>query len=336
MANLTARSCFRWAALSALVFSIVYASHALAQEEDLAEGEEAARASFMRGRELFDAGNYEQALPAFSESVREFASPNAQVMVAETLRRLGRLDEAALAYEKVLLLATQHISAESYAQARATAQTELQKLWKRVARVQIDVAGTQRPRRVLLGEREIEPDQLNRAWPVMPGSVEVVAEFADREPWSRTIRTRAGAQTRVEIAASAARIEEGEQEAAHDAGQVDAAREEAGSGLETAGWVSLGAAGVGLATFATFYALALDEHGTYEAQCVAKPCTDEEYERLIEPGRSYNTVAHVGLATGVVGAAAALVLLLLDSGAAEESDPVVQAGRDSVSLRVRF
>src|SRR5258708_31077752 len=55
---------------------------------------EQAQAQFQRGKKLYDAGNYEEALSEFRASLDIVASPNTRLYSARCLRELNRIVEA--------------------------------------------------------------------------------------------------------------------------------------------------------------------------------------------------------------------------------------------------
>jgi tetratricopeptide (TPR) repeat protein len=61
-----------------------------------------ARARFTSGRAHYDAGNFEHALSEFLAGYTAWPAPSFLVNVAQCLRRLDRLDEAAGAYQRYL------------------------------------------------------------------------------------------------------------------------------------------------------------------------------------------------------------------------------------------
>lgn len=305
--------------------------------------EEAAREAFARGRIEFERGQFEQALSSFRDSVAQFSSPNTQVMVAKTLEQLGRFDDATLAYETAIALAAQHTPPEKYARARESSQSALQALWTKTGRVRVVLEAGAVPKRIRIGSRDLDLANLERAWPVLPGTVSVVVEFVGPATATYVVQVAAGAEKHVQIksqeqpqplAQSVDRFANTEREPDRQENPEPLATNTAS--LETAGWVSIGIAGAGALAFGLFYGLAADEYDTYEASCVAVACGDEQRRDLIEPGQTYNTVANIGLVTGAVGAAAAIVFFLL--GDSNEEPPTTAFGvtDDRVNLRWTF
>ena len=93
-----------------------------------------------------------------------------------------------------------------------------------------------------------------------------------------------------------------------------------GSGLLTAGIVTLAVGGAGLASFGSFGGLALGEYGTLEDRCGGS-CSEQDVSTL----STFNTVADISLGVGVAAVIAGTVLVII--GASE-------GGEESSSARV--
>ena len=97
---------------------------------------------------------------------------------------------------------------------------------------------------------------------------------------------------------------------------------------------------LGLATFGVFGALNNSKFSDLEDQCSNNQCP-ADLESDADTGRTYQTIANVGLIVGGVGLAAGAVLFLTsDSGSKENSasstTPVVGVGPGSVMVRGKF
>ena len=89
----------RWMAAGAIACAAgIWAAPALAETAD----EQAARALFTEGNELFAAGDYVAALERFQTAYARTSNPKVLLNIGTTLKQLGRFAEAATVYESYL------------------------------------------------------------------------------------------------------------------------------------------------------------------------------------------------------------------------------------------
>jgi hypothetical protein len=126
--RLPARLLARLASLAAVV--VVLASPATVHAD-----EAAARAHFKKGIELYDKKHYAEALTAFQDAYREKPSAGIKQNIALSLKGLGRLAEAATAFDEALDEGKGTLKPET----RAAMERELAELSKSVATVNLTV-----------------------------------------------------------------------------------------------------------------------------------------------------------------------------------------------------
>ena len=182
-----------------LVASLVWAD----AEEDQARG------FFKDGVELLQKGSFEQALERFERAYELWKNPKILLNIATTLRELGRLPEAAEAYE-------QYLRDPGADPARtADVRNALGEIDAKVLRVRIEVLTpgaivtidgvplqserqrtTGRIVRALPDEREQTRERLVR---LVPGEHSVGASLDGYEPWSQSVVGAAGERKALRI-----------------------------------------------------------------------------------------------------------------------------------------
>src|SRR5688572_9681477 len=156
------------------------------------EQAELAQKSFLAGDEHYDAKRYEEALKLFRESYDVVASPNSRLMIARSLRELGRFDEAFPEFEAAVEVAKAAAAAEDkYAQTQKAAEDELRQLTARIGRLQIKLLGASTDAKVTVAGKSYDAAALERPLVVAPGNVSVSAIGTD------------GREVRMEVAVGA-------------------------------------------------------------------------------------------------------------------------------------
>lgn len=102
---------------------------------------ERARELANRGFELFEAGQYAEALQALQAAEAEFHAPTILLHLARTQVRLGRLVEAKASYERIIGEALPPGAPPAFLEAQSAARAELAEVVKRAPTVEILVHG---------------------------------------------------------------------------------------------------------------------------------------------------------------------------------------------------
>src|SRR5262245_9884500 len=110
---------------------------------------------FEQGTAYYSAGRYEEALEEFRASIALFDSPNTGVVFARTLAQIGRLADAASAYEHAVESAGNNAR---YADALVVARRELTELEPRVARLRVQLQNAPAGAHVQIDDRPIAND----------------------------------------------------------------------------------------------------------------------------------------------------------------------------------
>lgn len=307
----------------------------------------AAQKTFQVADELYDARRFEEALTAYRASYDIVASPNSRLMVARSLRELGRLEEAY--YELEGTVADAESAAEKdekYAPTARAAREELEALRQRVALIRIELVRPPPGTRLSVGGRRVEPEALKRPLVVAPGPLTIVAEAPGRPKLRRELTLDAGTSSALELdlkpGAPPARVEPApRREPAEPVRRAPSAHTgDSGSALRPWAWVAGGVGLVGLASFGVFGALNNSTFGDLESDCPDGHCSPDRGED-IDTGRTYQTLANVGLAVGVIGLGTGAALFFASSDGKGETSGAsrrawVGVGAGSVRVGGRF
>ncbi len=308
-----------------------------------------AQTRYLRGVKEYKAGDYEHAAQAFKSSYEIVASPNSHMMFARALREAGHFDQA---YEEFALTQNEAgklaIKLPRYATAAESAEAEKKAVLKKVAAISVEVDGDPSTVTLYVGSRQV-PEARWRAIAVKPGSVDVTARLAGgRRVW-RNVTASIGHVTRVQLDVS-------HPAAAADAGTPHPApvgptapANATGPGdkgtprqhpLRRYAYVAGGVGVAGLLTFTIAGAMSRSTYNDLSNTCSNNVCPPAQANE-IDKGKTEQTIANVGLAVGIAGAAAGIAFFVIDLNhpsprhdAARHLD--LKAGPGSVSVEGTF
>lgn len=308
----------------ALVFVSLFALTAPAWSARADAGGAAAsdeKARFKAAQDLFDKGKFAAALPLF----RAIESPNATFYAGLCLRELKQLPEAYEELSAAIRGATARAATEPrYAATRDAASTERAALTAKIGLVVIAVTDRPAGLEVKVAGRLLAAERLGESVAVAPGPVLVEATAPGRAAFQRELAIGAGSSEVLAIALPPA----GGASADHAASP----RDQSGGTARTAGFVVAGLGAAGLVTFAITGALANSKYDSVSKACGGTHCADPAYSSQIGAGKTLDTVANVGLATGLLGAAGGALMILF--GGPRPAPVAVAASPDGARLFV--
>jgi hypothetical protein len=276
---------------------------------------EQAQARFLRGKDLFSRKKFEEALAEFQASIEIVESPNTRLQIARALRAMARYVAAYAELGRTLVAAKELSTQDSrYQRAYEAAVQERSELQPLLGFVTLTIQNPSDGTRLRVGPEEI----LRAAWsepvPVFGGSAEIDVETPGHAPVKNTVSVAPGATAALTVDA---------QSGAPDAVAVQAPAPpppaapppppEAHRDLHALrpwAYVAGGVGVAGLATFAIAGALAGSSYGDLQSSCGGGACPPSKSGEIAS-GKTQQTVANVGLALGLVGAAAGGVLFYL-------------------------
>jgi hypothetical protein len=272
---------------------------------DAATPEQSTEASdkYRAGTAAFEAGRYDEALGHFEKSYDVVASPNSHLMIARTLSKMNKNAEAFAAIESTIAEADLAASkSDKYKKTAQMARAERDEMTKKVGFVVVSLPST-----VTVGSETIKSPDLGRVV-VSPGKNEVVLRLPTGEETRRTVEVAAGDVKRVDLALPAPSAA-APAPAPAECPPARTVHTSSGIDQRTLAYV---AGGVGVAGFATFAVFGILNNGKYqdlEAQCPGGICPPGASSDA-ETGRTYQTLANVGLGVGIVGLATGTILFL--------------------------
>jgi hypothetical protein len=278
---------------------------------------EEAQTRFARGHDLFAAKKFEEARDEFEKSYAIVASPNALLFMARCDRERGKLVAAYAEYGRTVAEAKEHAADDPrYAKTSEAASEERDAVGQQLAFVTIAVDRATAETTVTVAGEKFDRAEWGEPVPVAPGKSEAVVTTPGKADVHQALEVSAGEHRTIALDAgpdvAAPQTTSPTTPAATTARQTspeDDAR--ARAKLRTAAYVSAGAGVVGFATFAVFGLMSNATYNDLEAQCHG-PCPPGQGNASeISKGKTQQTVADVGLAVGLVGTAATVVLFVM-------------------------
>jgi hypothetical protein len=303
------------------------AAQGVTPEEATAAQKERASEAFREGRSAFDERRFSDALSGFRASYEVVASPNTHLMIAHSLRELGRDAEAYETFGRVALEA-ERAAADSpkYEETARLAREEQERLRDGIALVTLSLPEVGSDATLTVAGRSIPRERWRDPIAVTPGRVEIVLNDGGKS-MVESIAVTAGGSESVTVAPPI-----------HGDGS---GVEDDGGGSQWTGtqrYVAYAVAGVGVVSLVAAAAtggMALSKHDELEAACGGMPCPDRQGD--IDEGRAFQTASNVTLIFGLAAVGTGIVLFLT----APDDEPTgaearLELGPASVSLRGRF
>jgi len=286
---------------------VVVAPHARAESAavEAATNEQSTTASdkYRAGADAFEAQKLPEALALFRESYAIVASPNSHLMIARVLAKMGKNADAYNELEATIREADLAASkSDKYKKTAQTARSERDELKAKVGFLVVGVDAN-----FSVGGRRLGADEIGRTLVVEPGSTEVVLRTAAGTEEHRRVDVPAGQEIRVAIAPPTPATPTAPAPAAPCPPPVQSSPA-TGIDQRLLAGVAGGIGIVGLATFAVFGTLDQKKYSDLESKCPNGICS-RSLAGDAETGRTYQTLANVGLGVGVVGIATGLVLI---------------------------
>jgi hypothetical protein len=267
---------------------------------------EQAQARFLRGKERYAKKDYDTAVTELRSSLDIVASPNTRLYVGRALREMGRIVEAYVEFGRTEVEAKELMRDDArYEKAGQAAREERLQLEPKLGFVNVDIQHYEDTTTLKVGGDEVRRGGWNEPIPVLPGGADIVVETPGRAPIQRHIEIKATERQSIAIDAA-----EGAPVTAPAPPVVVETTPNAG--LRNVAYIAGGAAVVGLGLFAFFGLKANSTYDDLDTACSGRPCPAGHDSEIAE-GKTQQTVANIGLAVFVVGAAAAVTLWVVSS-----------------------
>lgn len=276
---------------------------------------EAARSLFAEGTAHFQAGRWGAALAALRRSHALVESPNTELMIARSLRELGRSVEAVTAFEQAAGAAGAKVAEgePKYAPTKRAAEEEGRKLRATLGSIRVRVA--KRPGLVVIIDgRPVTLDAAGEATVLHPpGNATVFVSDASGAEQRQALTVVAGSTVELEFAADASpRALSLSPNVIAPAEPTPAAEPRASTGS----WAVPAAIATGVLTLAgtgIFVGFGSDSRAKYDAldaRCGPSSCGPAERAEA-DAGERSQVIANVGLAVAGVAAVATIAFVVV-------------------------
>ncbi len=300
-----------WTALLLLHASFAIADGVLPAAATPVQREQA-QARFLRGKDLFNKGKYDEALAELRASHEIVASPNTRLQIARCLLLMGKSIDAYAEFGRAAVEAKELTAQDNrYEKAYDAAVSERSEVEPKLGFVALSIDKAEDATQVTVGSEQLRRAAWSEPAPVSPGATEIVVLTPGRQPIKRTVTLAAGEKTSLTIDASSAEPLVKELPPAPPPPPPPPAPEpHDGSPMRTAAYVAGGVGVVGLIGFAIFGTMARSTYDDLNTACSGGPCPQSKADE-ISSGKSDQTIANVGLVLGLVGAGVGGTLLVL-------------------------
>jgi hypothetical protein len=314
----------RIAAIAACLSMATVASSARA--EPTAAERETARGLMDEGRALSDKGNLKEAMKRFKAADDIMHVPTTGLFLARTQAALGLLVEARDTIQAIRGTPALPREPAPFTEARAQADQLDASLNGRVPALTIVVTSSSGPAAtsgatVAIDGIDLPPSVVGLPRSVDPGHHVVTAKAGGHEA-TQEVDIREGEKKRVELVLAAGDA------AASASGDQPASTTDSGApvshGPSVLTFVAIGVAGAGLGVGAVTGIMAVSKQSTLQGECANKNCGPSSYTDL-DSARTLATVSDVGFAVAGVGAAVAVVSLVIGHRAVEPAPPAPES-----------
>ena len=280
---------------------------------------------FAEAVKLFKSGDSARALPLFVQLSEATNSPNAQLYVGYCQLNLENERAAHQAFSRAVQL-TIDPSGTKYLATREAAQAELAKLSLRLASLTISFVELPTDAMVRVDGEIIDPTLLGSPIMVFPGLHHIDANSDGSKEITRDMALEAG-----EYKVLALLFEKQSGPTMEIAAPTPIADRGPTSRITTMGWI---AGGVGIAGLGTFVVLGLQARSTYnklQSDC-PQGCADTGHHDDANTGKTYQAIANVGLALGIVGTLTGATLVYLGRANATTTAPSIEVAHGMVKF----
>jgi hypothetical protein len=272
---------------------------------------------FAAGKKAFEEKSWDKAVADFRASLAVINSPNARLELARTLRDSGQLGDAWTEYGRVIQDATVLAAKEErYAKTSDAATTERADVEAKLAFVTVTIAHAPAGATLKVGGRVIPPEQWPAPIVASVGAVDVVlTDTAGKELARQTVAATAGQKTPVALDAQppVARPVDSSPDDKPDFNKTQDNTPPPTTGrsnLRTYSYIAGGVGVAGLAVFTIFGVMSNSDYNDLQSSCRSNVCAPNKSGE-ISNGKTFETVANVGLVAGIVGVAAGATLFVL-------------------------
>jgi hypothetical protein len=291
-------------------------------------------AEFAEAVKVFKNGDTAAALPRFVHLSETTNSPNVQLYLGYCQLELGHDREAHQAFSRAVKVSLD-LGGAKYLATQEAAQAELAKLNLRLASLTIAFVKLPAEFVVRLDGEIVDSSMVGSPLVVAPGLHHVEAEAKGAKPIARDVSLDAGGTKTIALLFE--KKVEPEVALAPAVQSTPEQRSDSGSRLTSLGYVAAGLGAAGLGAFVVAGIQARSTYNKLQTECPSG-CSDAAHRNSASQGSTYQTVANVGLALGIVGTltGATLVYLGRTSGKPANTSVDVSPGLVKISYAGSF
>lgn len=300
-----------------------------------------AKRLFLQGSAAFSSHRYAEALEMLQASFKLVRSPNSGLLIARCLRELNRPVDALEMYDAVAADAYRRVADgdTKYAQTATAAANEGSAVRATLGTIRVRIAGPTKDLRLEIDGLRTPPISPAGEAIILhpPGEVTVRLNSPVGLDQSQVATVVRGGTVRMEFVAPESTRDPSPRETNSKSSADHSHVGPPPSWTFPAALVAGGVAAVGTGVFVGFGLRSQSIYDKLETRCSTAGCGPNDRE-LADEGASSQTVANVGLAIGIVGAATTIAFLLVRAYAPRPSRDGAQVSRrvQPFDLRVNF
>jgi hypothetical protein len=297
---------------------------------------------FMAGKAAFEAKNWEKSIAELRASLDVVNSPNARLELARSLRDSGALGDAWSEYGRVIDDATKLAATEDrYAKTADAATAERTEVEGRISFLMITVLHAPDGAVLKVYGRPVPPELWSKPIIAIPGAVDVVLFDSNGKELARqTVAATGGQQSAVTVDAQppappvpVTPMADDRPDFSKQAPPPPPPSPSTGrTKLRTYSYVAGGVGVVGFGLFTAFGLISNSDYNDLKSSCQNGHCPSSKSSE-ISNGQTFQTVANVGLAVGIVGIAAGATLFVLSLSPGKSDTTGLVVGPSYIGLR---
>lgn len=295
---------------------------------------------FALGKQAFESKSWDKSIAELRASLDVINSPNARLELARSMRDSGALGDAWTEYGRVIDDATRLAATENrYAKTADAATSERTDVEGKIFFLSVTVLHAP-PGAVLKVAGRVVPQD---AWPrpiiALPGAVDVVlADAAGKELARQTVSANGGQQGTATVDAQppppvvpVVATPDDRPDFTRAVAPPPAAPSNGRAKLRPYAYIAGGVGVVGFGLFTAFGLMSSSDYNDLKSACAGGHCPSSKSGEISD-GKTFQTVANVGLVVGIVGVAAGATLFVLSlTGKSDTTGLVV--GPSYIGLR---
>jgi hypothetical protein len=326
-------------AMRATIFAATLAVSGLASSAARADGVAVGSATpaetkqatehFLAGKQARDAKSWDKAISELRASLSVVNSPNARLELARSLRESGALGDAWSEYGRVIDDASALAGAQPrYRQTADAATSERAEIESKNTLVTVTVLHAPPGAVLKVGGRQVASEKWKSPVVASPGAVDVVLVDANGKELARqTVAASAGRPASATVDAqpspppgpSPSQDPDDQPDFAKPAEPPPAAPSSGGrANLRPYAYVAGGIGVAGLAAFTVLGVMSNNDFNDLKSSCPGGRCPASKSGEISD-GRTFQTLANVGLGVGIAGVAVGATLFVLSVTGKQES-----------------